>query len=1253
MRTKLALFCDKIIEAGWLAAVIAVPLFFNIYSARTFEPDKITLLRSIVLVMSLAWVIAVVEKGLGAPGESTQSLSDRWRRWLKTPLSLPTALLVFVYIISTIFSLAPTVSLWGSYQRMQGAYSTLSYIVLFALTAGNLRSREQVDRLVTTVIVTSIPISLYGIVQKYGLDPLPWAGDVTARVAANMGNAIFVASYLTMTIPLTLSRLIESMTTIIKEEQASWGHTILAAIYIFTLVIQVVTVVFSLSRGPMLGILASVFMMGLLFFLILRQSHTNPARLSLKEIGFGLGFVGLLALAGAAGGSIGFLIGLGLENLLLSLHYAVEAVALLGAAIGALLGFFALYIFMAASDSGWRWLWLSWLGVAAAAIGFVLVLNIRGTALDPYLNVIRELPYLSRLANVVETEGTGKVRVLIWDAAMQLVAPHPPLGIPGDDVAPPDAFNAVRPLIGYGPESMFNAFAYVYPVELAYVENRGSSADRSHNETMDSLVITGVLGFLAFYFLMVSIFYYGLSWLGWAPDRGSQRRLILLLIAGGIGGAIAAYVADQGLTFVPLGLPFGLVAGSMGHLLWQALVSQPARTQAIQFSAHPLLLIGLMGAFVGHFIEVHFVFSIAATYTYFWVYAGLMLALFRMHIPAAEPAPETETSEPLNAPLAEPAAETARSRRARRAQRAAAQNRKASVSIPAGSSRRELPLQGESQDSWIGSQGLVMAIILIILTFDFITPQFQFTAENQDSMSLLWMMVITFLAGLAIALADLAVRRNEWGGAINLPRAAALYTIPSLIYFFIYMTAHQTQLSQRITVANPADVIRAADVITGGFVMFYVFLFILMLLFALTLSWRQNRRLAFWRAENWWLYPPLVLATVAVIWFKNVDVVRADIYLKEGERYRSGSQWDYAIALHEKGRSIDSDEDFYYLMLALDYQLMAQDTRLEQKQRDFAWREGERIALEARRINPYNPDNTGNMGRYYFTLGQAFDRSRFQDALTYFEKATILAPSNVIYHNLWGQTYYILGDYAKAIERLKISVSIDAKYPPSWILLGDTYAAMQNIDEALQAHSQAIKLGNDFFDQFVEQRFNFYQSANKMENLITVIQQAAAQRPTDAVLPWAVGHAYHLQNQPEEALPYLEQAVNLGDASERTLRELGNLYLGFKKFEQAQTVYQRLLQNNPNDVEANSGLAFIYAQQGRLDEAIQANQTVLQQKPNDYDSLKNLAILYQQKGQLQEALNAANQAKSVAPASEAANWDKFISDIENQLAKAG
>ncbi len=1273
MRTKLSIFCEKIIEAGWLAAVVAVPLFFNIYSARTFEPDKITLLRSITGIMILAWIISVVERGMSNPGDASLPLADRLRQWLKKPLVLPTLALVSVYIISTIFSISPWVSLWGSYQRLQGTYSFLSYVVIFALMAGNLQTREQVDRLVTIIIITSIPVSLYGIVQRYGLDPLPWAGDVTERVASNMGNAIFVASYLIMVMPLTITRLIESMTAIIKEESASWGHTILAAVYIFTLAVQILTVVFSKSRGPMLGILSASFVMGLLIILLLRRLHTNPARLSLEEIGLGLVFVIPSGLAGGLGTGVGYLLGLVLQNLLLVLNYQLESVALLGAALGGLLGFFGLYTYMAATEKGWRWLWMTWVSLATLAIGFILVLNMRGTGFDLYLDPIRELSPLDRLSKITITEsGTGRVRVLIWDAAVKLMAPHKPLGIPGDEVTGEDKFNFIRPLVGYGPESMFNAFAFVYPPELAHVENRGSSADRSHNETMDSLVITGVLGFLAFYFLMISLFYYILLWLGWGPDKSARRRLIILLVLSGIIGAIMAYLLDgeEGrFTFVPLGLPFGLIAGAVLHLIWQGIVQQKEVKGSLEFSGHPLLLIGLLGALIGHFIEVHFVFSIVATYTYFWAYAGLIVALSRIEV-LEEGSADQETASNLEMTQVEPAfldrAGDTRRRRKRRGRRVTNSpgKKKSDVGTNVGpSSGHEAytqPVQRETWETWLGGLGLAMAIIFIILTFDFITPQFEFVFADKDSMSLLWMFAISWLIGLAIALSEIAVRRDNWRKEVSWGRAVMLYAITSLSYFFFYTLAHRIQFGQRVTVTTIDDVITAANILTNGLVMFYIFLFLLMVLFALTLSWRHMRRLSFWRSENWWLYPPLVVATVLVIWFKNIDVVRADIYLKEGERYRNSQQWDQAIVLHDKARSIDDDEDFYYLMLALDYQLMAQDTNLDQARRQFAWQEGERIALEARRKNPYNPDNTGNMGRYYFTLGQIFSRERFTDALDFFQKATLLAPSNVIYHNLWAQTHYILQDYPSAVDRLQISVSIDPRYPPSWLLLGDTYAAMGDVDQALTAHREAMNLwvrGSDgfaiFADQFIDQRLNFYISAGRLEDIVTAMQQVAVDRPTNTQIQWAIGHAYNLAGQPEQAVSYLEQARILGDNSDGTIRELANTYLALNLLELALPSYQLILQNNPNDVEAHSALAFIYAQQNRLDEAIQENQLVLQLLPNDYDSLKNLAILYQRKGQWQESLTAAQQAQAVAPESEQPSWEQFITDIENQLDTAG
>ncbi|HLE81656.1 MAG TPA: hypothetical protein VJA25_10220, partial [Dehalococcoidia bacterium] len=113
MENRLSLFCDRVIEAGWLAAAVTVPLFFNVFSSRVFEPDKLTLLRSIVLVMAAAWLIKVLI------GPRTQGFS--FSRLLRaSPLALPVCLFAAVYIVATAASVAPRTSFWGSYVRLQG-----------------------------------------------------------------------------------------------------------------------------------------------------------------------------------------------------------------------------------------------------------------------------------------------------------------------------------------------------------------------------------------------------------------------------------------------------------------------------------------------------------------------------------------------------------------------------------------------------------------------------------------------------------------------------------------------------------------------------------------------------------------------------------------------------------------------------------------------------------------------------------------------------------------------------------------------------------------------------------------------------------------------------------------------------------------------------------------------------------------------------------------------------------------------------
>src|SRR3990172_9459807 len=100
MPTKLSRICTGIIEAAWLAVVILVPVFFNIYSSRIFEPDKITLLRSLALLILGAWIVKLVDEGrivwdgLRPEGSKIQYI-------LKFPMVIPVVFFTLVYLIAT------------------------------------------------------------------------------------------------------------------------------------------------------------------------------------------------------------------------------------------------------------------------------------------------------------------------------------------------------------------------------------------------------------------------------------------------------------------------------------------------------------------------------------------------------------------------------------------------------------------------------------------------------------------------------------------------------------------------------------------------------------------------------------------------------------------------------------------------------------------------------------------------------------------------------------------------------------------------------------------------------------------------------------------------------------------------------------------------------------------------------------------------------------------------------------------------
>jgi tetratricopeptide (TPR) repeat protein len=95
-------------------------------------------------------------------------------------------------------------------------------------------------------------------------------------------------------------------------------------------------------------------------------------------------------------------------------------------------------------------------------------------------------------------------------------------------------------------------------------------------------------------------------------------------------------------------------------------------------------------------------------------------------------------------------------------------------------------------------------------------------------------------------------------------------------------------------------------------------------------------------------------------------------------------------------------------------------------------------------------------------------------------------------------------------------------------------------------------------------------------------------------------------------------------------------------------VYTKALELNPNIIQAHSALGYIYALQGKFQEALEENLKVLELAPNDYATHKNLAMIYQQLGRIEEAVTEAEAALELAPESDRPALETFITQLRQQ-----
>ncbi len=239
----------------FLAFLVPSSLFFPFITGKNFA------FRILVDVMFASWACLAYYRAQYRPKFS----------WIMAAL----AAFVGIVFIADIFGANPYRSFWSNYERMEG-FVGLLHLFGYFVVAGSVLSTEKLwTRFFHTIILTSVIMVFYGLIQLGGGAEINQGG---VRLDGTLGNAAYLAVYMLFSIFFTALLFV-------RHKGASFVKWIYGIIMFF----QGLILFYTATRGVMVGLAVGIVISSVLVLLLAKTNR----RLRIAA----LGAIGVLVLS--------------------------------------------------------------------------------------------------------------------------------------------------------------------------------------------------------------------------------------------------------------------------------------------------------------------------------------------------------------------------------------------------------------------------------------------------------------------------------------------------------------------------------------------------------------------------------------------------------------------------------------------------------------------------------------------------------------------------------------------------------------------------------------------------------------------------------------------------------------------------------------------------------------------------------------------------------------------------------------------
>ena len=169
----------------------------------------------------------------------------------------------------------------------------------------------------------------------------------------------------------------------------------------------------------------------------------------------------------------------------------------------------------------------------------------------------------------------------------------------------------------------------------------------------------------------------------------------------------------------------------------------------------------------------------------------------------------------------------------------------------------------------------------------------------------------------------------------------------------------------------------------------------------------------------------------------------------------------------------------------------------------------------------------------------------------------------------------LTGEFKRAIEILQKVIMHEPDCFEAYEEVGDNYISMREMAKAGKALRQALKINKKSANGHYLLGF-LYSLEQKWEASVGELEKADDFSPNHPEILRCLGWSFHNHNRKsQQGLAILERSNNLSPNDPNILCDLGVCYMNSNNSKRAKEIFNKVLELNPNSVQAKECLSFL------------------------------------------------------------------------------